>query len=245
MDISTTWENFLKERSQAQRDKLIVHYLPIVERVAKQVHSKLPTSVELEDLKSEGVFGLIDAIEKFEPERGFKFETYASHRVKGAVLDSLRRQDWMPRTSRALIRELEVATTYLHSKLGRNPTDRELLDHLVWDDETLREVREDQGREVQRLDEPVDADDPTLTLADVIADNISDASDRLNIDAIRDRLVEAVAALPERERTVLVLYYIEQLKFEDIGTLLNVTESRACQIQTEAIAGLRSHLRRN
>ncbi len=233
--------------ARADRDQLILHYSPLVKYVAGRVAVGLPQNVEQSDLVSYGIFGLIDAIDKFDPERGFKFETYAITRIKGAILDELRSIDWVPRSVRAKARALERAYAKLEAELHRRRPTRS------WPSEL--EMTEDQLQTTPRRS-PSSASSPStrcsgqggergesMTLGDTIADS-GDGPGRALRGArrLRQLLADAINRIPEREKLVLTLYYYEGLTLAEIGEVLGVTESRVCQIHTKAVLHLRSRV---
>ena len=213
--------------------------------VAGRVGVGLPQSVDQADLVSYGVFGLIDAIEKFEPERGFKFETYAIARIKGNILDELRSIDWVPRSVRAKARAMEKAYSKLEGELHRTPSDAELADEL---DLTETQLQTTLGQisftGLVALDEMLSGGDrgDATTLGDTLADGGVGPVAAYEVEEMRHILADAINRLPEREKTVLTLYYYEGLTLAEIGSILGVTESRICQIHTKAVIQLRARI---
>lgn len=244
-DVDRLWATYKADGSQRARDQLIVHYSPLVKYVAGRVGVGLPQNVEQADLVSYGLFGLIDAIDKFEPERGFKFETYAISRIKGNILDELRSIDWVPRSVRAKARQIENAYAALEAKLHRAPTEDEVADEL---DMTVEQLQTSLSKisfvGVIALDEFVGSSDRDggATLGDTIATDDEGPGDLFEVQEMRGLLSEAVERLPEREKVVLTLYYYEGLTLAQIGDVIGVTESRVCQIHTKAILQLRSRM---
>jgi RNA polymerase sigma factor for flagellar operon FliA len=213
--------------------------------VAGRVASGLPQSVEQADLVSYGIFGLIDAIEKFDPSRGFKFETYAIARVKGAIIDELRSFDWVPRSVRAKARAIERAYSKLENELRRTPDDSELARELGMSDRELtRALSQISFVGLVALDEILAAggERPGQAMAGDPAADPHDPVEAFEVDEMKVLLADAVNRVPERERLVLTLYYYEGLTLSEIGDVLGVTESRACQIHTKAILQLRARL---
>jgi len=245
-ELGNLWHGFKGDRSVAAREKLILHYAPLVKYVASRVATGLPASVEQADLVSYGMFGLIDALEKFEPGRGNKFETYAIPRIKGAIIDELRAMDWVPRSVRFKARELEKAHADLESMLKRQPTEREMAERLGV---TVRELHDVVSQisfvSVLALDEMVSvgADrGEQVSLLDTLADRGLDPTSGVESQETRGLLAAAINSLSEREKIVVTLYYFEGLTLAEIGEILGVTESRVCQIHTKAVAGLRGQL---
>ena len=245
-ELGNLWHGFKGDRSVAAREKLILHYAPLVKYVASRVATGLPASVEQADLVSYGMFGLIDALEKFEPGRGNKFETYAIPRIKGAIIDELRAMDWVPRSVRFKARELEKAHSDLESMLKRQPTEREMADRLGVSVRELHDVvSQISFVSVLALDEMVSvgADrGEQVSLLDTLADRGLDPTSGVESQETRGLLAAAINSLSEREKIVVTLYYFEGLTLAEIGEILGVTESRVCQIHTKAVAGLRGQL---
>jgi RNA polymerase sigma factor for flagellar operon FliA len=244
-DIERLWSQYKQSGSRRARDQLIVHYSPLVKYVAGRVAVGLPQNVDQADLTSYGLFGLIDAIDKFEPERGFKFETYAISRIKGNILDELRAIDWVPRSVRAKARQIEKAYAKLEAELHRAPTEDELAIELDMTPEQLQtSLSKISFVGVVALDEFVGSSDRDAgaTLGDTIASGDEGPVDVFEVQEMRALLGDTINRLPEREKVVLTLYYYEGLTLAQIGEVLGVTESRVCQIHTKAILQLRSRM---
>lgn len=243
-DINDLWRRFKESGAAEIRESLILHYSPLVKFVAGRVGAGLPRNVDQNDLASYGVFGLIDAIDKFEPERGFKFETYAINRIKGAILDELRSLDWVPRSVRAKAREIERAVTDLEHKLRRTPTDEELATHMETD---VADIQDDLAEISQlgfaALDQSVGSGETSTTLKDLVADPSGLSPEAaFQAEETRRLLVDSINRLPDRERLVVTLYYYEGLTLAEIGDVLGVTESRVCQIHAKTVMSLRNRL---
>ena len=239
-NIQMQWTRWLNRRNNAARDHLIVHYSPLVKFVAGRVGAGLPSSVESGDLISSGVFGLIDAIERFEPERGFKFETFAVPRIRGAIYDGLRQLDWVPRSVRSRARQVEKAIAELEHAEGRSPTDEEIAEKLrISTDDLAKWLASIASTTIGPLDraiaagsEPAAAEGPgSEAPASVVEDR-----------ELSYLMREEIKRLPEREKLVLSLYYDEGLTLSEIGDVLGVTESRISQIHTKSVLQLRSRL---
>lgn len=246
-EASALWAGYKETRSQETREQLILHYSPLVKYVAGRVSSGLPPSVEFGDLMSYGVFGLLDAIDKYDPSRGIKFETYAIARIKGAIIDELRADDWVPRSVRFKAREIERAYVALEGELRRIPTDEEVAEKLgISLDEYLNVLGKLSLISLVALDElwTVSGDRPDkISLADTVEDvKVKDPSKTFEIEEMKDMIADAINHLPERERIVVSLYYFEGLTMREIGEVLSVTESRVCQMHTKAILRLRARL---
>jgi len=244
-DIERIWAEYKATGDAAVRDQLIVHYSPLVKYVAGRMATGLPQNVDQADLVSYGIFGLIDAIDKFDPERGFKFETYAIARIKGNILDELRSIDWVPRSVRAKARAMEKAYAKLEAELHRTPTDRELAEELdLTDDQLQTTLSQISFTGLVALDEMLSAGDrgDAVTLGDTLADQAPGPVAAYEVEEMRHILADAISRLPERERTVLSLYYYEGLTLAEIGSILGVTESRVSQIHTKSVLQLRARL---
>lgn len=242
--IVALWRSYGESRDQSLRDRLVLHYAPLVKYVAGRVGTGLPAHVDVADLIQSGIFGLVDAIEKFEPERGLKFETYAMQRIRGAILDDLRSQDWVPRSVRSRARDVERALERLGAKLQRTPTDRELAAELKIG---LAELRELYGQlqltSVVALDELIAPNKGGSSLAESLPDDAAEDPMASLVDQdSRRQLADAIAQLAERDRVVVTLYYFENLTLAEIGKVLGVTESRVCQLHTRAVLRLRTKL---
>lgn len=244
-ELEQLWSDYKTTVSGAARDQLIVHYSPLVKYVASRVAVGLPQNVDQADLVSYGIFGLIDAIEKFDPERGFKFETYAISRIKGAILDELRSIDWVPRSVRAKARSLEKAYAKLEGRFRRTPTDEELSEELGISEAQLQTLLgQISFVGLVALDEMLGGAErgESMTLGDTIADSGAGPGGQYEVVEMRQLLAEAINRMPEREKIVLTLYYYESLTLAEIGSVLGVTESRVCQIHTKAVLHLRGRL---
>ncbi len=244
--ITKLWEDYKAAGSIDDRNKLVVHYSPLVKYVAGRLSAGLPNSIEQADLVSYGMFGLIDAINKFEPSRGNKFETYAMSRIRGSIIDELRSIDWVPRSLRAKARAVEKAYTKLEHELLRTPTDAEVADELGTTEEELQNVfTQISFFGLVALEETVSvgADrSESVTLGDTIPDPGLGPVGAFEVEETKQILAQTLNRLPEREKIVLTLYYYEGLTLGEIGGILGITESRVCQIHTKAVIQLRSKL---
>jgi RNA polymerase sigma factor FliA len=242
-ELAGLWDEFKGSGSAQARERLILHYAPLVKYVASRVATGLPASVEQADLVSYGMFGLIDALQKFEPARGNKFETYAIPRIKGAIIDELRAMDWVPRSVRFKAREIEKAYADLESTLKRAPSEREVAERLGVSLAELHDViNQISFVSVLALDEllAVGTDrGEYVSLMDTLADRGTDPTTGLEGQETRGLLAAAINSLSEREKIVVTLYYFEGLTLAEIGDILGVTESRVCQIHTKAVGQLR------
>ena len=244
--LSDLWSKYKSSGSLEARDRLILHYSALVKYVATRVAVGLPQSVEQSDLVSYGIFGLIDAIDKFDTERGIKFESYAIRRIRGAIIDELRSIDWVPRSVRTKAKTVESAFASLEAKLGRSPTDAEMAKTLGMSETDLQNIYTQLSFVgVVALDEifPRSGDRSEATsLAETIPDRTEGPMGLYEVEEVRQLLASAVNRMPEREKVVLTLYYYEGLTLAEIGEVLGVTESRVCQIHTRAVLQLRARL---
>jgi RNA polymerase sigma factor for flagellar operon FliA len=246
-DTHDLWQEFSRTKDKGVRDRLILTYAPLVKYVAGRLGSGLPAHVDEGDLVSYGLLGLIGAIERFDPDRDIKFETYAISRIKGSIIDELRSLDWVPRSVRSRAREIERAIAELESRLGRAPTDDEIAQKVGITEEELGESLSDISRtSIAALDELWTMSGESgdqVSLLDTIEDiDGAEPQTALAQTEMREALGEAIARLPEREKLVVTLYYYEELTLREIGEVLGVTESRVSQLHTKAILRLKARL---
>jgi RNA polymerase sigma factor for flagellar operon FliA len=246
--VEELWWKYAATRDQQMRDRLIVHYSPLVKFVASRLAAGLPQNVEQADLVSYGIFGLIDAIDRFDPERGNKFETYAMQRIKGAILDELRSYDWVPRSVRAKARSIEKALTKLEAENGRTPNEIELAEELgIGVPQLQTMLSQISGVGLIALDEMLTGSgdrNESVALIDTIADSGESPVSLFETKEMKQLLALGINGMGEREKLVLVLYYFEHFTLAEIGKVLGVTESRVCQIHTKAVMQLRIFLQR-
>jgi RNA polymerase sigma factor for flagellar operon FliA len=241
------WEQYKQQRDPALRERLILHYSPLVKYVAGRVGVGLPPNIEQADLVSYGIFGLIDAIEKFDLERAIKFETYAISRIRGAIIDELRAIDWIPRSVRFKAREVEKAYATLEGRLHRTPTEAEVAFELgISLDELHAIFSQVSFVNVVALDELLSVGGERgdkVSLVDTLEDTkAEDPVAAFETEETKYLLARAINALPEREKIVVTLYYYEGLTLAEIGQVLGVTESRICQMHTKAVLQLRAKI---
>jgi len=245
-DTRALWVEFRETGDQALRDRLILTYAPLVKYVAGRLGSGLPAHVDENDLVSYGLLGLIGAIERYDPTRDIKFETYAIARIKGAIIDELRALDWVPRSVRSRAREIERAIAELEAKTGLAPTDEQIAEKIGISVDELEESLTDIGRSsIAALDElwSVSGEGDQISLMDTIEDETGPRPETaLDQTEMREALADAIARLPEREKLVVTLYYYEELTLREIGEVLGVTESRVSQLHTKAILRLKARL---
>ncbi len=224
-------------------EQRIAEHAPLVRRMAHHLAAKLPASVEIDDIIQAGMIGLMDAATKYEESQGTQFETYASQRIRGAMLDELRQNDWLPRSLRKSLRKVEGAMTKLEQRFGRAPTEGELAKELnvsLAEYQTL--LQEARGYTLLHIDD-FSGDDEDGYLERHCPDNRDNPFERCKDARFRVELVKAIDALPEREKLLLSLYYEQELNFKEIAEVLEVSESRVCQLHGQAVARLRARMR--
>ena len=241
-EMAKLWTEYRRTREVALKNQLSEEYLPIVRYVAERMIERLPHNVQVEDLISVGVFGLFEAIKKYEPERGVKFETYCVGRIRGSMLDELRSMDWVPRLTRARANKLEGAYAKLERELGRAPTDAEVAKEMGVSLEGLDELhREVSGASVLSLQHRTLGKDEDTAGVDVMEDE--KITGPLSDSAKRDFVAYCKTKLSTKERSVLMLYYYDDLTFKEIGHILSISESRVCQLHSKLIVRLRAFLK--
>jgi RNA polymerase sigma factor for flagellar operon FliA len=245
--LRSLWEKFKATGDSSTRERLILHYSPLVKYVAGRVGVGLPPNIEQADLVSYGIFGLIDAIEKFDITRAIKFETYAISRIRGAIIDELRAIDWIPRSVRYKAREVERAYASLEGELHRTPTEPEVAERLGMSLDELHQVFSQVSYvNVVALDELLTVGGEKgdkLSLVDTLEDTkAEDPVAAFETEETKFLLARAINQLPEREKIVVTLYYYEGLTLAEIGRVLGVTESRICQMHTKAVLQLRAKM---
>ena len=227
----------------ADQSKLVQQMAPLVKRIAYHFMARLPASVHVDDLIQAGLMGLLDAAKNFDDTQGAQFETYAIQRIRGSILDELRQADWLPRSFRRDLRRIEGAIGKLEQRLGRAPSEHEVAGEMgIALADYQKMLQEARGYQLISFEDFNNADG-----GDFLERNCEDSGanplDALLDRKLRERLVNAIAGLPEREKTVMGLYYEEELNFREIGETLGVSESRICQLHSQAIARLRSQIR--
>lgn len=228
------WSETVRDPASPERPRFLESYLNVVRAVAQQIFSRLPASVELEDLIHDGILGLLDATEKFDPSRGTRFSTYAETRIRGAILDGLRQKDWRPRSVRRGRRELDETVTQLSTTLGRPATEDEIASSMGLSLEAYRDLLlETSAGPLLSLEELPQGADPSVTAEGLLPHGALERRQMVEV------LAEQVHLLPERERKVMELYYHEGLNMKEVGAILGVTESRVCQLHSQAASRLR------
>jgi RNA polymerase sigma factor for flagellar operon FliA len=245
-DEKELWQEYRKTKNPEIREYFVIKYSPLVKYVAGKVAIGMPQQVEFEDLVSYGAFGLLDAIEKYDPERDIKFKTYAMTRIRGSIFDELRNIDWVPRTLRQKAKQLEEAIITLENKLGHSVDDEEIAKEMGISNQELQELfSKISGASVISLNDVwyTGDDNDQVSFIDTIESPESlNPENIIEKEEIRSVIVEAIKQLPDKEKKVIVLYYYEDLTLKEIGEVLEVTESRVSQLHTKAILRLRGKL---
>jgi RNA polymerase sigma factor FliA len=247
-NASTLLKKYKEEPSKMtahQKDKLILEYSPLIKFIAQKIAIRLPSNIELDDLISAGVIGLMDAIEKYDPSRDNKFKTYAEFRVRGAILDELRSQDWVPRSVRDKAKMLDRATLELEASLGRVASEEEVAEKLgMSKDEYFDLINQVRPVSVLSIDDAntFSSVDKKSILNLLEGCKLNNPLTQLNIKAVKDVVAKSIEELPERQRLVLSLYYYEDMNLKEIGRILRVTESRVSQLHAQAISRMRAKL---
>jgi len=227
---------------QINKDQLVQRFAPLVKRIAYHLMARLPSSVQIDDLVQNGMIGLLDAISRFEAGLGAQFETYAAQRVRGAMLDGLRENDWLPRSLRRDFRRIEAAISQLEQNYGRPPSENELANALDMSLADYQKMLQDtRGHQLISFDDLVE-DADTDFLERHLSDDTSEPSKLLEDANLRRTLVDGIELLPEREKLMMALYYEQDLNLREIGEVMGVTESRVCQLHSQAVARLRARI---
>ena len=247
--LTTKLKNLKDYRSTVEpkvKDEIILEYAPLVRYIAQKIASRLPSNIELDDLMSCGVIGLMDAIEKFDPTRDNKFKTYAEFRIRGAILDELRSQDWVPRSVREKAKQVERAYAKLDKELGRPATDDEMCVELQCTMEEFHDlINKSKTVSLLNIDDTASMGRGDKKLMGSLMENSRSANpyQAVNYKRAQDIIKDGIKTLPEKQRLVLSLYYFEDLNLKEIGQVLDVTESRVSQLHTQAIFKLKARLR--
>ena len=242
-ELAQLWQLYLDNRqSREYRDKLIVQYIYLAKYVVGRIKVNLPPSFSFEDIVSFGIEGLIDAIEKYHPSKGAKFESYALMRIRGAIIDKIRSSDWLPRTLRRKIKEVKIATERLKQQTGRAPTTKEIADVMGLSEDKVVEIMSCDVSVNSIYDKKGSGEDSVEIIDTIEDENSSRPEDEIEKVDAKKELELALKKLPERERTLLVFYYHENMTLKEIGEAINVSESRVCQLHAQAIMKLRNIL---
>jgi RNA polymerase sigma factor for flagellar operon FliA len=242
-DIQALWKEFSQKKDNHTRDLLIERYLPNVKYTAQRLHARLPNSVELDDLNSVGLLGLIDAINKFEPERGVLFETYCTQRIRGTILDDMRKSDWVPRLVRMRAQQISRATQKLETIFGRQPSEEELASELeVGMDEFYRIQHDANATVLISLDNDYSGSDGEESFREIDLQANKKSQDPFHEVLKKDLKENVTKGFSREEKLVIALYYYEEMTMKEIGNALGITESRVSQIHSSIIARLKSRL---
>lgn len=233
--LDDLWDKYNKDGSKFQ--DLVIAYEYLVKSTAASISKNLPNHIDYDDLVSDGYIGLMDAIRKYDSSYGYKFETYASFRIRGEILDRLRQFDWAPRSLRSKNREIESTSVKMSIELGREPTEEEVAKALGWPVSEISKIRgNSSSASIFNLDEIVNSNGDSFKLSDIIyVNNDYQILDEEDIDYLKDKILKSLKNLTLQQKTVFFLHYIEGMPLKEIGSLLEVTESRVCQIHTSAL----------
>lgn len=239
------WRKYKETRDPAIKEQLILEYADLIKYVAGRLSIYFGSNVDYEDLVGYGVFGLIDAIEKFDIDKNVKFETYASLRIRGAIIDSIRDLDWAPRSLRKKSKELEKAYYEVENQLGHSANDQEIADYMgITVDELHKLLQEVNMSQMISLEDYLDQNHETGLDGLTMDRNAARPEQRMEVVELREILADAIEKLPEKERMVVTLYYYEELTLKEISCIMKVSESRISQLHTKAIMRMRSRLER-
>jgi len=240
---SDLWQQYAATHDPAVREQLILQHAPLVKYIVGRLAISLPPSLEQQDLIGYGLMGLIDAVDRFDPGRGVKFETYALNRIRGHILDELRALDLLPRSARRKAQRIRDAIGQLEARLHRHPSHDEIAAYLGMDADEFGEALVHASCAVLSLDSPLDDDSGNGSLSDTLTNpERSGALDTIVEQELRQRLSAAIGRLPEREKLVLALYYYEELTMKEVAQVMEISESRVCQLHAKAILTLRAAL---
>lgn len=229
---------------KSDRNELLKNHAPLVKKLAHQMKAKLPPSVEVDDLIQAGMIGLLDAVNRYEETHGAQFETYAVQRIRGAMLDELRSSDWMPRSMRQNMRKIEVAMNQLQQRLGRSPNESEVARQLKLSLPEYQDLLTDGGgHQLVYYEDFHDGEGNEHFLDRYCTDESNDPLKALMNTGFRQAVIEAILALPDREKILMGLYYEQEMNLKEIGAVMGVSESRVCQLHSQAIARMRATLR--
>lgn len=245
-ELTALWESYFKDKNNKQiRDALIVQYIYLIRYVVGRIKVTLPSTISVEDIAGYGVEGLINAIERFSIQRNTRFETYALIRIRGAILDRIRSEDFLPRSVRRKIKEIKVAQEHLKQEIGRMPTTTEVANYLGMDVEKVNQILSEDTVMTSIYDRK-GANDDSVEIIDTIQDtNKLNPQENMEEKNVKQELERALQRLPERERIIMVLYYQENMTLKEIGSTINMSESRVCQLHAQAIMKLKNILSGN
>ncbi|MCK9216534.1 MAG: FliA/WhiG family RNA polymerase sigma factor [Firmicutes bacterium] len=241
MDITALWEKYTTEKDQQIREKLILHYIYLVKYIAGRLFVNYKNTVDYDDLVSYGIFGLIDAIDKYDLSRGVKFDTYAQIRIRGAIIDFLREADWIPRSVRQKAKEIELAYDEIESEKGESATDKEVAEKLgVSLEEFHKRINSISSYTLVSLDDYLEQSRETSFKSERLDDSPEKVIEREELKII---IAGFIDNLPEKEKSIITLYYFEELTYKEIGSILSISESRVSQLHTKAIIRLKKNLK--
>lgn len=245
-ELTSLWDQYLNDKSnKPARDALIVQYIYLIRYVVGRVKVTLPATISIEDIAGYGVEGLINAIERYSPQKNTRFETYALIRIRGAILDKIRAQDFLPRSVRKKIKDVKHAQEYLKQELGRMPTTTEVARYMDMDPEKVSQILSEDST-ITSLYDKKGSNEDSVEIIDTIEDtNKLNPQEQAEEKNVKQELEKALMRLPERERVIMVLYYQENMTLKEIGQTINMSESRVCQLHAQAIMKLKNILSEN
>ncbi len=245
-ELANLWQEYLRDKTnKTARDTLIVQYIYLIRYVVGRVKVTLPSTISIEDIAGYGVEGLINAIERYSPQKNTRFETYALIRIRGSILDRIRSQDFLPRSVRKKIKDIKNAQEHLKQELGRMPTTSEVANFLDMDPEKVTQILSEDTTMTSLYDKKGSTDD-SVEIIDTIQDtNKLNPQEQAEEQNVKQELEKALRRLPERERIIMVLYYQENMTLKEIGQTINMSESRVCQLHAQAIMKLKNILSEN
>ena len=245
-ELTALWEEYLKDKTnKAARDTLIVQYIYLIRYVVGRVKVTLPATISIEDIAGYGVEGLINAIERYSPQKNTRFETYALIRIRGAILDRIRAQDFLPRSVRKKIKDIKAAQEKLKQDLGRMPTTTEVANYLDMEPDKVNQLLAEDTTMTSLYDKRGNTDDSVEIIDTIQDENKLNPQEKAEEQNVKQELEKALKRLPERERIILVLYYQENMTLKEIGETINMSESRVCQLHAQGIMKLKNILSEN
>lgn len=245
-ELTSLWGEYLKDKSnKSVRDTLIVQYIYLIRYVVGRVKVTLPATISIEDIAGYGVEGLINAVERYSPQKNTRFETYALIRIRGAILDRIRAQDFLPRSVRKKIKDIKSAQEHLKQELGRMPTTTEVANYLDMEPEKVSQVLSEDTTMTSLYDKRGNTEDSVEIIDTIQDENKLNPQEKAEEQNVKQELEKALRRLPERERIIMVLYYQENMTLKEIGATINMSESRVCQIHAQAIMKLKNILSEN
>ncbi len=245
-ELTALWEEYLKDKTnKAARDTLIVQYIYLIRYVVGRVKVTLPATISIEDIAGYGVEGLINAIERYSPQKNTRFETYALIRIRGAILDRIRAQDFLPRSVRKKIKDIKAAQEKLKQDLGRMPTTTEVANYLDMEPDKVNQLLAEDTTMTSLYDKRGNTDDSVEIIDTIQDENKLNPQEKAEEQNVKQELEKALKRLPERERIIMVLYYQENMTLKEIGETINMSESRVCQLHAQGIMKLKNILSEN